>query len=110
MFFIVRCIFWLSLVFAHLPDGPGAGKVDPNAIFDLARGQFASFTQRIGIPKANTVAGSDTLAAAALEGGAAWCKANGEACVDAILATMLAKSGTAADTLTPADRSLRRRI
>ena len=110
MFFIVRCIFWLSLVFANLPDGPGAGRVDPNAIFDLARGQLASFTQRIGTTKATDAGGANALATAAVEGGTAWCKANGEACVDAILATMLAKSSAATDTLTPGDRSLRRRI
>ena len=104
MFFIVRCIFWLSLVFANLPDGPGAGKVDPTALLDMARGQLASFTQS---GKAKVAA--DALATVAVDQGAAWCKANGEACIDAILSTMLAKGG-AADTLTTADRAPRRRI
>ncbi len=107
MFFLIRCTFWLSLVFANLPDSPASTKVDANALLDMARSHFASFTQS-GAAKKVASTGVEALAATALDQGAAWCKANGEACVDAILSTMLTKSGTA-DTLTTADRSTRRR-
>lgn len=105
MFFLLRCTFWLSLVFANLPDSPTSTRVDATALLDMARSHLVSFSQSGADKSAN---GAEALVGAAVEHGASWCKANGEACVDAILSTMLAKSGTA-DTLTTADRTSRRR-
>lgn len=105
MFFIVRCIFWLSVVWLNLPGGERAG-VDAGQFLDMASAHIGSFAHA----RSDTARhGAEALAARAAESvadtGAEWCRAHGEACADAVLAAMLAKSPAAADTLTPADKA-----
>lgn len=105
MFFIVRCIFWLSVVWLHLPGGERAG-VDAGQFLDMASAHIGSFAHA----RSDTARqGAEALAVRAAESvadtGAEWCRAHGEACADAVLAAMLAKSPAAADTLTPADKA-----
>lgn len=110
MFFIVRCIFWLSVVYLHLPGGERAG-VDPGKFLDMAGAHIGAFAHARGDALARQ--GAATLAAQTAERvadtGADWCRAHGEACADAVLAAMLAKSTAATpaalDTLTPADKA-----
>ena len=108
MFFIVRCIFWLSVVWLNLPGGERAG-VDAGQFLDMASAHIGSFGHARSDAPARQNA--ETLAARAAESvadtGAEWCRAHGEACADAVLAAMLAKSPAVADTLTPADKASR---
>ena len=108
MFFIVRCIFWLSVVYFNLPGGERAG-VDAGQFLDMASAHIGSFAHARSDAPARQNA--EALAARAAESvadtGAEWCRAHGEACADAVLAAMLAKSPAAADTLTPADKASR---
>ena len=108
MFFIVRCIFWLSVVWLNLPGGERAGG-DAGPIHDMASAHIGSFGHARSDAPARQNA--ETLAARAAESvagtGAEWCRAHGEACADAVLAAMLAKSPAVADTLTPADKASR---
>lgn len=100
MFFIARCLFWLSLVFLNLP-GERAG-VDAGAFLAAAHAGAEG-----------AIAGKGTMLAAQMAGGSAdWCKTHGDLCADAVLAAMGAKtsgrpSGRGVDTLTPADRAPR---
>ena len=108
MFFIVRCIFWLSFVYLHLPGGERV--VDAGKFFDMAGAHIGAFAH--GKSDALARQGAATLAAQAMDGvsdtGAEWCRAHGEACADAVLAAMFAKSTptpAAVDTLTPTDKA-----
>ena len=110
MFFIVRCIFWLSLVYLNLPGGESIG-VNATQFLDMARAHVGSFARNGGDALARQSA--DTLTARIADQGAEWCRTHGEACADAILTTMISKSAAAppapnpADTLTPADKTSR---
>ena len=104
MFFILRCLFWLSIVYVNLPGETGG--VSAAKFLDMASAHVQSFARGKG----------EALVARVADDGAEWCKAHGEACADAVLAAMLAKSPDAAaapasaDTLTPADKAARWRV
>ena len=87
MFFIVRCIFWLSLVFLNLPDG--GPDVSASKFIDMASAHVGSLARSKGEAIAQKAGG--TLVARVADSGAEWCQAHGEACADAVLAAMVSK-------------------
>lgn len=108
MFFIVRCIFWLSLVFLNLPDG--GPDVSASKFLDMASAHVGSLARSKGESMAHKA--GETLLARVADDGAEWCQTHGEACADAVLAAMVSKSSPASapaatDTLTPTDRASR---
>ena len=97
MFFLLRCILWLSVVYAHLPGG-GPASMNAATFFDMAKAHVDGAIRAHG----------SSLAATVASGGADWCKAHGDACADAVLTAMVTKtSGRNTDTLTAADRTAR---
>lgn len=106
MFFIVRCIFWLSVVYLNLPGGERAS-VDAGKFLDMASAHIGSFAHGRGdaLARQDAAALAARAAESAADTGAEWCRAHGEACADAVLAAMLAKSPAAVDTLTPTDKA-----
>ena len=87
MFFILRSLFWLSFVYAHLPTG-GTAAFDAGSLLDMARAHIGGAVHRQ----------APSLVATLASGGEDWCKAHGEACADAVLAAMMTKADEASAT------------
>jgi hypothetical protein len=95
MFFIARCIFWLSLVYAHLPAQDGASR--GAAFMDMAARHADAFTRQ-------------AAASAAAQAGAAatdLCRRNAGACAHVALEAAGLGGKAPVDTLTAADRQPR---